>query len=263
MSMAATQNSPITSMILFPGLRITPNFLLRQRREGKLQDIYEAFAGLPVRKVVRATRFYSMLLQRLKNPRTMDDGIAWSAQADFVARLAEWDKDDVLWPLHRAERSALLSLNIPHFVSRTDASEISDATGFSMRTGENPGLARARARLKKLDRHEIDWQIEVIRENLKSLSTPPDAASPAPAKALDRQDVPARPSKEFFIAEADKIAGELSRYAVREGPGAAWIGLDWLGDAEVFQLVCLGSDLYNGTSGIAGISRRSCGGERP
>lgn len=226
-------------------------FLLRQRHEGKLQDMYERFAGLPVRKVVRATRFYSMLLQRLKNPRTMDDGIAWSAQADFVARLAEWDKDDVLWPLHRAERSALLSLNIPHFVSRTDASEISDATGFSMRTGENPGLARARARLKKLDRHEIDWQIEVIRENLKSLSTPPDAASPAPAKALDRQDVPARPSKEFFIAEADKIAGELSRYAVREGPGAAWIGLDWLGDAEVFQLVCLGSDLYNGTSGIA------------
>lgn len=227
------------------------NFLLRQRREGKLQDIYEAFAGLPVRKVVRATRFYSMLLQRLKNPRTMDDGIAWSAQADFVARLAEWDKDDVFWPLHRAERSALIALNIPHFVSRTDASEISDATGFSMRTGENPGLARGRARLKTLDEREIDWQIEVIRENLKSLSTPPDAASPVSAKVLERRDVPARLSSDFFIAEADKIAGELSRYAVRQGPGAAWIGLDWLGDAEVFQLVCLGPDLYNGLSGIA------------
>ena len=39
--------------------------------------------------------------------------------------------------------------------------------------------------------------------------------------------------------------------AVRRGPGAAWIGLDWLGDADVFQLVCLGPALYNGTSGIA------------
>ena len=71
--------------------------------------MFEGFAGLPVRKVVRATRFYSMLLQRLKNNRMMDDGVIWSAQADFMARLAEWDKDtDVFWPLQRAERSALL-----------------------------------------------------------------------------------------------------------------------------------------------------------
>ena len=58
-------------------------------------------------------------------------------------------------------------------------------------------------------------------------------------------------TKKTIIAEADKIADELSRYAIRRGPGAAWIGLDWLGDAEVFQLVCLGPDLYNGVSGIA------------
>ena len=32
---------------------------------------------------------------------------------------------------------------------------------------------------------------------------------------------------------------------------AAWIGLDWLGDSEVAQLVPLGADLYNGTPGIA------------
>src|SRR5581483_7812053 len=50
---------------------------------------------------------------------------------------------------------------------------------------------------------------------------------------------------------AQRIADELSRYAIRRGPGAAWIGLDWLGDAEVFQLVTLGHDLYNGVSGIA------------
>jgi type 2 lantibiotic biosynthesis protein LanM len=54
-----------------------------------------------------------------------------------------------------------------------------------------------------------------------------------------------------FVAEASRIAGELSRYAIRRGPGAAWIGLDWLGDAEVFQLVCLGQELYNGAAGIA------------
>ena len=43
----------------------------------------------------------------------------------------------------------------------------------------------------------------------------------------------------------------MATYAVRRGPAAAWIGLDWLGDAEVFQLVTLGTDLYNGTAGLS------------
>ena len=62
--------------------------------------------------------------------------------------------------------------------------------------------------------------------------------------------MPRRP-KPSFIAEADRIAAEIARYAIRRGPAAAWIGLDWLGDSEVFQLVCLGPDLYNGATGIA------------
>ena len=82
-----------------------------------------------------------MLLQRLKNHRTMDDGAVWSAQADFIARLAEWDKDsDPLWPLQRAERSALVALNVPHFVSPSDGNEISDATGISIPHRGDPGL---------------------------------------------------------------------------------------------------------------------------
>src|SRR6266581_4246135 len=118
------------------------------RKDPKSGNLYEGFAGLPVRKVVRATRFYSMLLQRLKNHRTMDDGVLWSAQADFIARLAEWDKSsDVFWPLQRAERSALLALNVPHFVSSSDENEIRDADDLLIRTGENSGLSRAQARV--------------------------------------------------------------------------------------------------------------------
>src|SRR5262249_11326456 len=56
------------------GFEAYAKFLLRQGRNGKWENIYEDFAGVPVRKVIRATRFYSMLLQRLRNFRTMDDG---------------------------------------------------------------------------------------------------------------------------------------------------------------------------------------------
>jgi len=209
------------------------------------------FTGLPVRKVVRPTRFYYMLLQRLKNHRSMEDGAVWSAQADFVARLSQWDKDlDPLWPLHHAERSALVALNVPHFVSPSDGGEISDATGLTARTTAKAGLERARERLQNLDEQEIAWQIEVIGENTNLPARAALAAAadlPLPALRTPVQKSP----QEMFIAEADNIAAEMSRYAIRRGPGAAWIGLDWLGDSEVFQLVCLGPDLYNGAAGIA------------
>ena len=228
-------------------------FLLHQSRDAKQGGLFDGFTGVPVRKVIRATRFYYMLLQRLKNHRTMDDGVVWSAQTDFIARLADWEKDsDPLWPLQRAERSALVALNVPHFVSPSDGNEIRDATGISIHTEATSGMDRARARVQSFDEQDIAWQITVITQNTSSL---PRSAGP-PARGVElkkpsRSEVDVAPTKEVFVAEADKIAEELSRYAIRRGPGAAWIGLDWLGDSEVFQLVCLGPELYNGVSGIA------------
>ena len=228
-------------------------FLLHQSRDAKQGGLFDGFTGVPVRKVIRATRFYYMLLQRLKNHRTMDDGVVWSAQIDFIARLADWEKDsDPLWPLQQAERSALVALNVPHFVSPSDGNEIRDATGISIHTEATSGMDRARARVQSFDEQDIAWQITVITQNTSSL--PRSAGPPAPGverKQPSRSEVDVAPTKEVFVAEADKIAEELSRYAIRRGPGAAWIGLDWLGDSEVFQLVCLGPELYNGVSGIA------------
>ena len=123
--MAVTPNSPIISTISSRALRTTQNFCCARAGTQSRQDCSTALPALPVRKVIRPTRFYYMLLQRLKNHRTMDDGVSWSAQADFIARLADWEKDsDPLWPLQRAERSALLALNVPHFVSPSDGNEI-------------------------------------------------------------------------------------------------------------------------------------------
>jgi type 2 lantibiotic biosynthesis protein LanM len=228
-------------------------FLLRLTRDAQQKDLFDDFAGLPVRKVIRPTRFYYILLQRLRNHRTMDDGVAWSAQADFMARLADWDRDsDLLWPLQQAERSALVALNVPHFVSPSDGDEISDAAGVSIRTDATSGWDRAKARMKSLDEQEIDWQVDVIRQNTAVVSTSlgRTSMSAAPEQLLP-SDTTVAPTRETFIAETGKIAEEVAIHAVRRGPGAAWIGLDWMGDSEVSQLVTLGPDLYNGVSGIA------------
>jgi type 2 lantibiotic biosynthesis protein LanM len=242
------------------------NFLRCRISDATPAVLFDGFAGLPVRKVVRPTRFYYMLLQRLRNHKPMDDGATWSAQADFVARLAEWDKEsEPLWPLLRAERAALLALNVPHFVTPSDGDVVADATGIAAKTAAMPGLQRALARAQSLDAREIAWQVEVIRENTNSVAKP---AAPAMSAAIAPATLSPRAAKQTFLQEADEVAAELSRLAIRRGPGAAWIGLDWLGDSEVFQLVCLGPDLYNGTAGIAlflaahaAVSRRESSGE--
>ncbi len=234
------------------GFKDYSSFLIRLNRDAPQGDLFANFVGLAVRKVIRPTRFYYMLLQRLKNHRTMDDGIVWSAQADFLARLADWEKNtDLLWPLQRSERHALLQLNVPHFVSPSDSYEIADAAGASVRTGAMPGVGRARTRLKSFDDRDLAWQIAVIRQNTATVTRAGGSMAAVEARKLTHSSAAAAPPREIFVAEAGNIAAELARYAVRRGPGAAWIGLDWLGDSEVAQLVTLGPDLYNGTSGIA------------
>ena len=235
------------------GFEAYARFLARASGGARQGGLFDGFAGLPVRKVIRPTRFYYMLLQRLKNHRGMDDGAAWSAQADFIARLSDWEKEtDPLWPLQRAERAALLALNVPHFTTPDDGDEVRDLSGISMHTGATSGIERARVRVESFDEQEIGWQLTVIRQNLSSIARPtePPAASAQVKQALLAESA-AAPSRELFIAEADRIAEELSSHAIRRGAGAAWIGLDWLGDSEVFQLACLGPELYNGASGIA------------
>ncbi len=77
---------------LVAGFEDYARFLSQRTRGPDQGHLFEGFADAPVRKVVRPTRFYSMLLQRLKAPRNMDDGATWSAQADFIARLSDWDE---------------------------------------------------------------------------------------------------------------------------------------------------------------------------
>ena len=226
------------------------SFLLCHGRGVGRSELFEGFAGVPVRNVVRATRFYYMLLQRLRNHNAMDDGVIWSAQADFIARLSDWQSENnPLWPLQRAERVALVALNVPHFVSPSDGHDISDANGSSVHIALPSGFDRARARFENFDEREIAWQTEVIRENTNSV---PRSAKPKAAELQEtaREDSAIAPTKATFTAEADRIAAELSHCAIRRGPSVAWIGLDWLGDSEFSQLVCLGPDLYNGICGI-------------
>jgi type 2 lantibiotic biosynthesis protein LanM len=238
--------------VFVAGFEAYTRFLVRWNAQTAGGGLFDGFAGLPVRKIPRPTRFYYLLLERLKDHRTMDDGVLWSAQADFVARLSDWNIDaDARWPLARAERSALVALNVPYFVAPTDGTDVSDGTGVSVHVTGKSGLERATDRVLNLDEQELDWQVTIIRQNMESFAA---AVKRPPRVALDPagSDSHIVPTNEFFLAEANRVAAELSQQAIRRGPGAAWIALDWVvGDTSAYQLVCLSPSLYNGNSGIA------------
>lgn len=224
-------------------------FLARWRASTAPGSLLEGFAGLLVRRVLRPTRFYAMLLQRLKDPRRMDDGVMWSAQADFVARMSDWDNDlDPQSPLVRAERLALSALNVPYFTMSSDDMDIRDGVGISVRAGGVSGLDHAAALADSLDDAGTRWQVTIIRQNMESFAS--ERKSATFGEPQPDPDDSGTLKTEMFAVEANRIAEDLSRYAVRRGPGAAWIALDWMGDSDLFQLVCLGPGLYNGVSGI-------------
>jgi type 2 lantibiotic biosynthesis protein LanM len=212
--------------------------------------LLDGFGDVLIRKILRQTGFYYLLLHRLRDHRKMDDGVLWSVQADFLARLANWDKDaDPLWGLQRAERSALLALDVPYFVSPGDGNEIRDSTGTLVSTTAVPGITRARARILSLDTQEIAWQSEIIRQSSAS-ALRPDGTEASTTEPSTLETEAAGLARDLCAREADDIAGELAGLAIRRGPAAAWIGLDWLGDSDISQFVHLGPELYNGVTGI-------------
>src|ERR1035441_2480856 len=198
-------------------------FLSRHKATIDARVLFDAFAGLPTRKVLRPTRFYFLLLEGLKDHRNMADGAEWSAHLDFVARLMDWDKPaDPMWPLLRAERAALAELNVPHFVSPTDSDEIADAFGIFTRSGAQPGLDRAQTRFAKFDSEEVAWQCEVVRLSTKTVlrSDGSRGRTAGPVPSLHRT-APCVADPAIFAARAAEISRDLSGLAIRSAPGAA------------------------------------------
>jgi type 2 lantibiotic biosynthesis protein LanM len=237
---------------LVAGYEAYAEFMSRYRATAAGGVIFDGFAGLPARRLLRPTRFYALLLERLKDHRNMTDGAEWSAHLDFTTRLMDWDKPaDPWWPLLRAERVALAELNVPLFVSPTDTDEIADASGIFTHTGARPGLLRAQARFEKFDSDEVRWQSEVVRLSTSTVLRS-DSSLAVPPEQISSPDLrpSSAPDPTVFVERAAEIARHLSELATWSRPGAAWIGLDWLRDSVVCQLAPLGADLYNGAPGV-------------
>lgn len=230
-------------------------FLLKTK-EGypeAVTDIIERFNGIEVRRIHHPTRFYDLVLKRLRTHKRMDDGAIWSADADFVARFAEWDQEvDHMWSLREHERTDLLNLNVPRFTVTTKSNVVHNNKRPVCALPDTPGIERARRRFENLSCEDLKWQEMVIRQSSESTLhvgslrrgtaeySRPELQSNGPALAAEEG-----------LETARELFRSIHGAAIRKGTGAAWLGLDWVGDSEICSLSVLGPDLYNGMCGIS------------
>lgn len=235
---------------LLKGFKAYSIFLIQSR--DKVLKEYSHFHRvrmLHVRKVLRPTRFYFLLLERLKDYRNMNDGVEWSSHLDFVSRFSDWDEqDDFYWHLLRSEREALSCLNVPFFYSTNDGAKVADYLGTEAESQDDSGVTRAIERYQEFNSKQIEWQCAVIR---LAMSTECRRAKSGDYSQGSCRRSDGRDPSEILHSFAEEVADCLCREAVTSGPGAAWVGLDSLRGAEVHQLAPLGFTLYNGGPGIS------------
>ena len=193
---------------------------------------------LKIRKVVRPTRFYYMLLKRLYDHRSMTDSVSWSLEADFVARLFDWDSEnEEPWKLAGSERRQLHELGIPYFTMNMVTNIIGDRHGPVTRLHIDLGLEVARSRLAEMSPATIIVQAEIVRA---CLQMPP----------IRRQNT-AEPVGAHATSFAATLRNELLRNSFRAPQSIAWMGLHRVDHEVAAQFGPLGHDLYHGSAGIA------------
>ena len=191
---------------------------------------------LSIRKVIRPTRFYYMLLKRLYDHRNMGDSVAWSLEADFGARLFEWEGDtEQPWKLAASERRQLLELGIPHFTMSPGSNIIHDRHGPVTRLHLDLGPEVVGSRLASPTSISIDAQADIVRACLQM-----------PVSGLrDTRQVADR------LEFAEELRRVLLAQSFRAPRSIAWIGLNRVDHEVAAQMGTLGYDLYYGSTGIS------------
>jgi type 2 lantibiotic biosynthesis protein LanM len=191
-----------------------------------------ASASLIVRRVLRPTRFYYLLLRRLNDFRSMTDAVTWSMQVEFIARLYDWeDETPEHWPLFAAERDALTQLNIPAFRLRADA-----VGALHIETGMRSSLDR----IASLSNETIAQQLRMVATAIRMKSTDDfEPVAAATARAAAPANLP------------DVVYRHLCERAFRGRNAAAWLSLEFQDRRHASaQIASIGFDLYGGACGI-------------
>ena len=216
------------------------NFIIRLREKFGNNLFLKDFKKIDTRVVIRPTRFYYLLLERLKNHKYMNNGILWSLNSDFVTRLSNFENKIHInnWKIHNIEREDLLDFNIPYLKLSFFNSNI-----------QNKLFKSLRDKLNNLNDKEIKTQSSIIEQLLSLVKKKKEKINLNHKKLLLKKYNFSK--KNFFENEAHNIYQKIISLAFKDKNNLSWVGINWLGESNVGHLSNLDPYIYNGNLGIA------------
>ncbi|MBW4422320.1 MAG: type 2 lantipeptide synthetase LanM family protein [Myxacorys californica WJT36-NPBG1] len=208
-----------------------------------------AMQNQQVRFVFRATRIYTLILQKTLSPDHLKHGVDFSIQLDHLSRafIVAQEKPSA-FPVLSAELRSMEQLDVPFFTASAVIDELKvgcfpPIQNYFKRSGYQDVLNQ----LQMLDETDLARQIAIIQGSFDAqVASFSEKEQPWNAESLPLL------SAEQLLQDAQAIATELETRAIPDVDGSInWIGLDYVVQAERYQLHTLGDSLCDGRSGIA------------
>ena len=213
----------------------------------------EGFKGRLSRHMLRNTNDYALVLAKAKEPAFLKEGAARSLQIDRLASRLLFERDgnrDAIQQLLRKEHLALEHMDVPRFVTRTDADALWVDTNHTVPGYfDKSGWEIVKERVASLSEPDMERQVTLIRGALRTSATVASEDFRADW-AYSEPDRLAPLTSEDFLAEAVRIGETLSRQALTAGNYATWYQAVYDQASERLVYRQAEADLHSGTTGI-------------
>ncbi|MBW4508806.1 MAG: type 2 lantipeptide synthetase LanM family protein [Scytonematopsis contorta HA4267-MV1] len=212
------------------------------------------FAREQVRFIFRPTKVYAAVQKEALQPKYLRNGIEYSIALDVIYRpQLQFEDKPHYWKILEQEKQALTQLDVPLLLTHCDSDSLTISTNCQLeKYFTNPSYELVSSRLQQLNEQDLDTQINFIRASLYGNATKKlDNSSLIEEDSFNIESFEPL-SVEALVQEACYIAQQIQEKAMQGTDGSVtWMGLQYILKSQRFLFSPMGSDLYDGTAGVA------------
>lgn len=237
------------------GFKVMGGFFLEHKHEicapnGPLSG----FLGKQVRFILRPTKVYNQLINKLLSPECLRIGINAGIVIDSLAITFLHNKEKPPdWPILKSEHNRLRIFNIPYFSTYTTATSLYTDDGVELVDYfKKSSFSETLNNVEQLTKIEIEEQVQFINNSFHSFRALPDHS----LKNIDYIKLQTTSdyllSSNQLLSEAENIGNSLIRTAIASIDGSsAWIGMQFIPILNRYEFQVIDHGLYSGNVGIS------------
>lgn len=211
------------------------------------------FADRRVRFIFRPTQVYGSVLKKALQTKYLRNGVDRSIVLDVLSKsLLKSETKPHCWSIIAAEKKALIQLDIPLFATRSNRDDLKITPNETIKQYfTQPSYDLVIARLHQLHENDLEQQISLIRSSLYALTAKEGDRSLLSVAPELNLDTVTPLTQDALVIQAVEIAQQLRKRSLCATDGSVtWMGLDYIREAQRFQLKPMSYDLYDGSYGV-------------